>query len=56
MQVYRLFDMYDKDGDGSIDYSELTKLLEDEKPSWLQTASAQNIGDHSTPLARAWLP
>jgi hypothetical protein len=37
-QVYRLFDMYDKDGDGTIDYSELTLLLEDEKPSWLQSA------------------
>ena len=33
----------DKDGDGSIDYSELTKLLEDEKPSWFQTAGAQNL-------------
>jgi|TARA_B110001469_G_scaffold98516_1_gene95266 Ca2+-binding EF-hand superfamily protein len=40
-QVYRLFDMYDKDGDGTIDYSELTLLLEDEKPSWLQSAGAQ---------------
>ena len=40
-QVYRLFDLFDKDGDGTIDYSELTLLLEDEKPSWLQSAGAQ---------------
>ena len=30
-QVYRLFDMYDKDGSGEIDHSELQKLLSDEK-------------------------
>lgn len=52
-QVYRLFDMYDKDSDDAIDYSELTQLLEDEKPSRLQSNGRRQP---SAAIAPCWLP